>query len=124
MFPLLQNAILSKEQTIDSSTILLVPTDASIPLSVVIEKFNKMNKITEEKVAMIDLLIHAGNQEKRFLECEIINGEISLASSKKVIASKELYDKSYALLSELSEGFISKIVSPTIRKEILKARKY
>lgn len=53
-----------KLQEIDKNTLLLLPIDYQIPLSIIIEDFNKINKKRTGTVLM-DLFIYVGNKKNR-----------------------------------------------------------
>ena len=54
-----------KLQEIDKNTILLLPIDYQIPLSVIIEDFNMKNEKLNGTVLM-DLFIYVGNKKNRY----------------------------------------------------------
>ncbi len=107
-----------KIKSIDSNTFLLLPIDAEIPLSFIIESFNKNNTIASGKI-IIDLLVYVGSRDRRFKICELNNGKIKLSTSETFYPKNEIVEMSYDLFSDVSEGLIEKIIIPSIRKKIL-----
>ena len=51
-----------KLQEIDKNTLLLLPIDYQIPLSIIIEDFNKINK-KQTGTVLMDLFIYVGNKK-------------------------------------------------------------
>lgn len=110
-----------KMMNIKTDIILIVPIDADVPLSKVINEFNSINQ-TPYGIAVIDLLVYKGNSKKRFQYCKIIKNKIYMENLSTYNADDSLIEKSYELFSYLPLGLISKIISPTIRKKILEKK--
>lgn len=107
-----------KIKSIDNDTFLLLPINAEIPLSFIIERFNQNNTITSGKI-IIDLLVYVGSRDRRFKICELNDGKIKLSMSETYYPTNEIVEMSYDLFSDVSEGLIERIIIPSIRKKIL-----
>lgn len=110
-----------KMMNIKDDIVLIVPIDADMPLSKVIDEFNSINQIPCG-IAIIDLLVYKGNSKNRFQYCKIIKSKIYMECLSTYNADDSIIEKSYELFSYLSLGSISKIISPTIRKKILEKK--
>lgn len=105
-------------ELLNNGIILLVPIDAEVPLSTIIETFNKSNKL-DSGMIIIDLLIYVGNRKKRFKICRLIDGKIEMNMLESYIPTNEIVEKAYSLFSKAPEGLINRIIIPSIRKRIL-----
>src|SRR5699024_11133728 len=110
-----------KLQEIDKNTLLLLPIDYQIPLSIIIEDFNKINKKQTDTVLM-DLFIYVGNKKNRYKIFRIKNGQIHLSFSETYQPNNEIVDEFYNLFAEAPIGLIKRIVSPSIKKIILEKK--
>ena len=110
-----------KLHEIDENTLLLIPIDYEVPLSSIIEDFNKINKKQKGEVLM-DLFIYVGNRENRYKSFKIHNGQIFLKFSKIYQPSDEIVDEFYNLFADAPIGLIKRIVSPSIKKIILEKK--
>ena len=107
-----------KLQEIDKNTILLLPIDYQIPLSVIIEDFNMKNEKLNGTVLM-DLFIYVANKKNRYKSFRIKNGQIYLNYSEVYHPDTKIVDAFYNLFAEAPIGMIERIVSPAIKKLIL-----
>lgn len=108
-----------KLQEIDKNTILLLPIDYQIPLSVIIEDFNMKNE-KQNGAVLMDLFIYVGNKKNRYKSFRIKNGQIYLNYSEVYHPDIKIVDAFYNLFAEAPIGMIERIVSPAIKKLILK----
>lgn len=110
-----------KVQEIDKNILLLLPIDYGIPLSVIIDDFNKKNK-KQTGIVLTDLFIYVGNTKKRYKSFKIIEGQIHLNSSEVYHPNNEIVDEFYNLFAEAPIGLIKRIVSPSIKKIVLEKK--
>lgn len=111
-----------KLQEIDKNTLLLLPIDYQIPLSVIIEDFNMKNE-KQNGTVLMDLCIYVGNKKNRYKSFRIKNGQIYLNYSEVYHPDTKIVDEFYNLFAEAPIGLIKRIVSPTIKKIILEKAK-
>ena len=108
-----------KYEIIDKGIMLIVPIDASIPLSEYIYHYNKSLKDININMVIIDMLVYVGNRSNRFQYCKLDNGEIEINKMKKFDADSDILERAYTLFRSASLGSITRIFSPSIRKIIL-----
>ena len=110
-----------KLQEIDKNTILLLPIDYQIPLSVIIEDFNMKNE-KQNGAVLMDLFIYVGNKKNRYKSFRIKNGQIYLNYSEVYHPDTKIVDAFYNLFAEapigiettsadFQIGFIRKIIN-------------
>lgn len=111
-----------KTATINDNTVLIVPFDADIPLSEIIDEYNKNS--LEAEIVIIDMLIYVGDRKNRFQFCKACNGVIEMKKLQTFNASEKILDLVYDILSTVSIGYIKRILSPKIRKKVLEKKQY
>lgn len=111
-----------KMANMKNNIVLIIPIDADVPLSKVINEFNSINQTSYDS-AIIDLLVYKGNSKKRFQYCKVNKNKIYMEKLSTFYADDSLIDKSYELFSSLPLGLISKILSPDIRNKILEKKR-
>lgn len=107
-------------ENLNDDILLLIPIDAEIPFSEIVEDFNNCKGTFNTEKVIIDMLVYLGNHQKRFKEVILEEGKMKLSNMITYEPNRELLDKSYEMFSQLPMGFIQAIISPSIRKTILK----